>query len=57
MDEQEANEVRRVIQSGWVTQGPEVAQFESEFARFVGAPHACADQETEIEDNLLDTEI
>ena len=33
---------RRVILSGWVTQGPEVAAFESEFAAFVGAPHACA---------------
>ena len=28
--------------SGWVTQGPEVAAFEREFAAFVGAPHACA---------------
>jgi len=32
----------RVIRSGWVTQGPEVAAFEREFAAFVGAPHACA---------------
>ena len=30
------------ILSGWVTQGPEVAAFEREFAAFVGAPHACA---------------
>ena len=28
--------------SGWVTQGPEVAAFEREFAAYVGAPHACA---------------
>ena len=28
--------------SGWVTQGPQVAAFEREFAAFVGAKHACA---------------
>lgn len=42
LDEQEADAVRRVILSGWVTQGPEVAEFERELAAFVGAPHACA---------------
>ena len=30
------------IESGWVTQGPEVAAFEAEFAAFTGALHACA---------------
>ncbi|HUK63133.1 MAG TPA: DegT/DnrJ/EryC1/StrS family aminotransferase [Dongiaceae bacterium] len=42
MDEREAEAARRVILSGWVTQGPEVAAFEREFASFVGGAHACA---------------
>ena len=42
LDEQEVEAVRRVILSGWVTQGPEVAAFEQEFAAFVSAEHACA---------------
>ncbi|MBB3976622.1 dTDP-4-amino-4,6-dideoxygalactose transaminase [Rhizobium azooxidifex] len=42
LDEREVEAVRRVVLSGWVTQGPEVATFENEFATFVGADHACA---------------
>ncbi len=42
LDEREAEAVRRVILSGWITQGPEVAAFEREFAACVDAPHACA---------------
>ena len=42
LDEREVEAVRRVILSGWVTQGPEVAAFEREFADYVGASHACA---------------
>jgi dTDP-4-amino-4,6-dideoxygalactose transaminase len=40
--EPEAEAARRPLLSGWVTQGPEVAAFEAEFAAAVGAPHACA---------------
>lgn len=37
-----AGAVARVLASGWITQGPEVAAFEREFAAFVGSPYACA---------------
>ncbi len=30
------------LRSGWVSQGPAVARFESAFAAYVGASHACA---------------
>jgi dTDP-4-amino-4,6-dideoxygalactose transaminase len=42
LDERDADAARRAILSGWVTQGPEVAAFEREFADAVSAPHACA---------------
>lgn len=42
MDERELEAVARPILSGWVTQGPEVAAFEREFAAYVGAKCACA---------------
>jgi perosamine synthetase len=41
LDEQEADAVRRVILTCWITQGPEVAAFERDLA-CVGSPHACA---------------
>ena len=40
--ESEAEAVKRPLLSGWVTQGPEVAVFETEFAAYVGAKYACA---------------
>ncbi|WP_340122711.1 DegT/DnrJ/EryC1/StrS family aminotransferase [Methylobacter svalbardensis] len=42
LGENEAEAARRVILSGWTSQGPEVAAFEKEFAQYVGAPYACA---------------
>jgi dTDP-4-amino-4,6-dideoxygalactose transaminase len=42
MGEAEAEAAKRAILSGWVTQGPEVAAFEREFAGYVGATYACA---------------
>lgn len=42
MGEAEAEAAKRAIMSGWVTQGPEVAAFEQEFAAYVGANYACA---------------
>jgi dTDP-4-amino-4,6-dideoxygalactose transaminase len=42
LGEREVEAARRAILSGWVTQGPEVAAFEQEFAALVSASHACA---------------
>ncbi|MBE7560867.1 aminotransferase class I/II-fold pyridoxal phosphate-dependent enzyme [bacterium] len=40
--EREIDAVVASLRAGWLTRGPEVARFEEEFARFVGAPEALA---------------
>lgn len=42
LGDEEVAAAGRVIRSGWITQGPEVAAFEGEFASAVGAEHAVA---------------
>lgn len=42
LGEAEAAAVAEVVRSGWVAQGPRVAEFEQAFAGYVGAGHAVA---------------
>lgn len=42
LDSHEIEEVTKVINSGWVTQGPKVLEFEEMFAKFVGSKYAVA---------------
>lgn len=40
--EEEIQEVNNVLKSGFIAQGPKVAEFESMFADYIGIPHAIA---------------
>ena len=42
IDEEEVSAVLETLRSGWLTTGPRVREFETEFARYVGAHHAVA---------------
>ncbi len=42
LGEAEIEAVAEVIRSGWVTQGPEIARFESDFAKYTGSGYAVA---------------
>jgi dTDP-4-amino-4,6-dideoxygalactose transaminase len=42
LDESELDQIKQVLDSGWITTGPRTRQFEAEFAQYVGAKHAIA---------------
>ena len=41
-DEEEIEEIKGVLDSGWVSQGPKTKEFEEAFAKYVGAKYAIA---------------
>lgn len=42
LGEEEAAAAAQAVSSGWIAQGPRVAEFEEAFAAYVGVPHAVA---------------
>ncbi|MBN1430774.1 MAG: DegT/DnrJ/EryC1/StrS family aminotransferase [Anaerolineae bacterium] len=42
LDDTELAEIKEALDTGWITTGPKVHQFETDFAAFVGARHAVA---------------
>ena len=42
MGEEEVEAAAAALRSGWISQGPRVAEFERVFAAYVGAEYACA---------------
>ena len=42
LDSDELNEVEKVLDSGWVSQGPKVKEFEDKFAEYTGSKYAVA---------------
>ena len=42
LEEAEGGAAYQAVLSGWVSQGPQVAAFERQFAAYTGASHACA---------------
>ncbi len=42
LGEEEAQAAAEAVRSGWVAQGPRVAEFERAFAEYLGVPHAVA---------------
>ena len=41
-NEEELKEVKKVLDSGWVSQGPETAEFEKKVSDYIGIKHAVA---------------
>jgi len=42
IDDEDIKAVSEILHSDWITQGPKVAEFEKEFAKYVGTPYAVA---------------
>ena len=42
LDEEDFEELRRVFNSDWITQGPKIEEFEKSFAKYVGSDYAVA---------------